>query len=507
MSIAAMWTSLCSWLNGTSATLPEESLLNWNSLLISKRRSHLEGSSTPEPADAVEFRTQQERDYDRILFSTPVRRLADKTQVFPLERHDSVRTRLTHSHEVANLARSLGTYLVHAFEPMSTQEFITDRTIPPVLAAIGLAHDLGNPPFGHQGEQAIQRWFADHSDILVDSLTVAMKNDFLKFEGNAQTMRIVTRLQTITNDRGLNLTLGTLAALMKYPTSSDKVDDSSPATKKHGFFQSEADIVGQIWEHTKLKEGVRHPLTWLMEACDDTAYSVLDAEDAIKKGLVSPSDLFSHLCHHGKDDALVQELVKQGEATITEVRKMGLSPSEINDVVMQKFRVNAIGRMIHAARQSFQENYGSIMRGESLEKDLIELSTAATLAGALKNFDKVNAYQHRSVLELELTGFNTLYELMDMLWEGIVNRKEADDLASRRATPFAQYAYGRISENYRRVFVNRWGKGDLPPRYLECQLLTDMVSGMTDSFALSLHSELMAFRNGPSASLQGGSGA
>ena len=218
--------------------------LSWDKLLTRTRRSHLgrAESSIAEAPDRVEHRTEWERDYDRILFSTPVRRLADKTQVFPLEKHDSVRTRLTHSYEVSNLARSTGTYLAYEFP--KTQEIANcSRTIPPILAAIGLAHDLGNPPFGHQGEQAIQRWFENHSqDIFTPSdklpplegadvarLTPAMKADFLKFEGNAQTLRLLTRLQTVTNDRGLNLTLATLAAVMKYPVAvlprdGDRID-------------------------------------------------------------------------------------------------------------------------------------------------------------------------------------------------------------------------------------------------------------------------------------------
>lgn len=241
-------------------------------------------------------RTEIERDYDRILFSTPVRRMADKTQVFPLERNESIRTRLTHSHEVANLARSIGISLVHndnQFQDVAQRY----RDVPALLATIGLAHDLGNPPFGHQGENAIQSWFRDYQDtVFDDSLTEAQKRDFLKFEGNAQTLRILTRLQVINDDFGLNMTFASLAGLMKYPAPSDKVDKKNGVSyKKFGFFQSEKEIVNQIWNETGLDEGRRHPLTYIMEACDDIAYSVLDAEDAVKKGLVSYSDLITYL--------------------------------------------------------------------------------------------------------------------------------------------------------------------------------------------------------------------
>jgi len=182
-----------------------------------------------------------------------VRRLADKTQVFPLERNDSVRTRLTHSYEVSNLARSLGVTLAFDDKIVANGVLQPERNLPAILAAIGLAHDLGNPPFGHQGEQAIQAWFADNPHVLKDSeLNEAMKQDFIKFEGNAQTLRLLTRLQLINNDYGLNLTYSTLAALMKYPTASDKINKDDVARKKYGYFQSEKGIVEDIWKKTGL---------------------------------------------------------------------------------------------------------------------------------------------------------------------------------------------------------------------------------------------------------------
>jgi len=274
-------------------------MLAWGKLLNSERRKPKKAQAQDvEECKPIEVRTQIERDYDRILFSTPVRRLADKTQVFPLERNDSVRTRLTHSHEVSNLARSIGVTLAFDDKIIADNELKPERNLPSILASVGLAHDLGNPPFGHQGEHAIQAWFMDNPEVLEDpQLTDAMKLDFMRFEGNAQTLRLLTRLQLINDDYGLNLTYSTLAALMKYPASSDRIDKDNVAKKKHGYFQSEKKIVEEIWQKTGLSEGVRHPLTYIMEACDDIAYAVLDAEDAVKKGLVSFSDLMSYLEH------------------------------------------------------------------------------------------------------------------------------------------------------------------------------------------------------------------
>jgi dGTPase len=178
----------------------------WARFLCNERRPRQVAKPAYEEALWVsDVRTEIERDFDRLLFSTPVRRLADKTQVFPLEKHDSVRTRLTHSHEVANLARSIGTNLVTTTSLGQVTEH-ADRDIPSLLAAVGLAHDLGNPPFGHQGETAIRRWIkmrvhTDNSEAWAN-LCGGEKDDFLRFEGNAQTFRLVSKLQNLSDRRG-----------------------------------------------------------------------------------------------------------------------------------------------------------------------------------------------------------------------------------------------------------------------------------------------------------------
>ncbi|HEB92522.1 MAG TPA: dNTP triphosphohydrolase [Gammaproteobacteria bacterium] len=467
-------------------------MLSWERLLNSERRKPKadKAQKTEEPK-STDARTEIERDYDRILFSTPVRRLADKTQVFPLERNDSVRTRLTHSYEVSNLARSLGVVLAFDDKIITDETLKPERNLPAILAAIGLAHDLGNPPFGHQGEQAIQTWFKDNPGVLEDGqLTEAMKQDFIKFEGNAQTLRLLTRLQLINDEYGLNLTYATLAALMKYPTASDKIDKNHVAKKKHGYFQSEKEIVADIWAKTGLSEGVRHPLTYVMEACDDIAYAVVDAEDAVKKGLVSFSDLISYLEHHGNGDDAVKVVYEKACCKHKKHRKTVLSPAELNDISMQMFRVYAIGEMVRDVRDAYRDQKDKIMAG-NLKPDLLTESRSSKLCELLKKFDKEHAYVHRSVLEVELTGYNTIRGLMNFLWEAIHQRKEPENLGLRRSTPFAAYAYNRISENYRRIFEN--DSNPLPVRYKELQLLTDMISGMTDSFALSLYDELKQY--------------
>lgn len=449
------------------------------------RRKSKSQSKAAHRDSAQDFRAEFERDYDRILFSTPVRRMADKTQVFPLEKNDSVRTRLTHSHEVATLARSLG-YAV--LEKGLFGEKL-ERTVPPILATVGLAHDLGNPPFGHSGESAIQHWFKINSaKIFTDpTLTDAQKNDFLKFEGNAQTLRLVTKLQILNDDFGLDLTLSTLAALVKYPVGSDKIDKNIKIHKKHGFFQSEKSIVDEVWTSLNMKPGQRHPLAFLMEACDDIAYLVLDAEDAVKKGLASFNDLLSYLELDKKDDPVINSIVTNSRAKYKEYAAMKLSPKELNDISMQRLRVFAITAFIDATQNTFFENFNDIIAG-TFNEPLLDKSAACHLADALRDFDINHAYRAPQVLLLESQGFNVINELMDMLWIGITDRKDNNDVSSKRLKPFSILAYSLISENYRRVYASPTNKE--PVQYKDAQLLTDMISGMTDQFALDLHKTL-----------------
>lgn len=194
-----------------------DSKLDWSKLLVPTRRKSLHCES--ESIGTGIGREEIERDYDRVLFAAPTRRLADKTQVFPQDPNDSVRTRLTHSHEVSNLGRSIGIRLAYdhrsdVFGP-DADALKVERTVPALLAAVGLAHDLGNPPFGHQGEESMKQWCRRHT------MTEKVGNaaDFNNFDGNCQTFRLLTRLQILNDNYGLNLTCATLAALMKYPVS------------------------------------------------------------------------------------------------------------------------------------------------------------------------------------------------------------------------------------------------------------------------------------------------
>lgn len=487
--------------------------LTWDALLHEQRRkTRAEGG---ESTNTEKGRVQLERDYDRILFATPTRRLADKTQVFPLEKNDSVRTRLTHSHEVANLARSIGVRIAfdHAEAVFGdgADQWQVQRTVPALLAAIGLSHDLGNPPFGHQGEEAIKAWFVETNTK--GELKNMIHPDFLNFDGNAQSFRLLARLQTLNDDFGLNLTDATLTSLLKYPSFHNTRDN---AYEKWGIFESEREIAEEIWEFTGLKEGQRHPLTYIMEACDDIAYSVIDAEDTVKKGYASFYDLMDYLEHHAGEDEVVKGVIEASRNKNKKFKESEeLSSPELIDMSMQMFRVFAIFQMVDSVTEEFVASIDKMMAG-TIARDfkLIKHARAAKLCKTLKDFNKKHGFRHKDVLRLELQGNNYIQSMMDMLWSAIV--KDTNNEA------FNKYGYRRISENYRRVYESATAEikarqetldnenQDLPEvekgrlseedrqslLYAQCQLLCDAVSGMTDSYLISLHKELRPLYDG-----------
>ena len=455
-------------------------MLKWKSLLNPIRRKELNGSS--ESMGTGVGRKELERDYDRILFASPTRRLADKTQVFPMEENDSVRTRLTHSHEVSNLARSIGVRIAfeHAEQVFGTEyeTLQVKRNIPSLLAAVGLAHDLGNPPFGHQGELAMQQWFKEGGCDGNKNIDV----DFLEFDGNAQTFRLLTRLQVLNDEFGLNLTVATLAALLKYPSIYGS--ENKGGFKKFGIFKSEKHIIEQVWQQTGLQEGIRHPLAYIMEACDDIAYSIIDAEDTVKKGYASFYDLMDHLEYRDGDDGAIQRVVKSSREKNAEFKKESLSSRELNDISMQMFRVKAISEMVLSATSVFVEHINDILDG-TIDSgfELIKNSECAQLCKSVKLFDCAHGFQNREVLRLELQGSNYIKSMMTMLWRAV---SKGDD----ENYPFERYVYGDISENYRRVYDSS-NKG----LYNKCQLVCDALSGMTENYLISKHDEYKALGN------------
>ncbi len=275
--------------------------MNWNKLLSNK----LLGDAASSEIKLTDGRSQFQRDFDRIVFSSAFRRLQDKTQVFPLPENDFVHTRLTHSLEVSCVGRSLGTLAGEKILKRNRDlaKKYSSVHFGEIVAAACLAHDIGNPPFGHSGEDSIAEYFRNGNGREFEGEIKDPKKwaDFTKFEGNAQGFRIITKLQNPNSGGGLKLTCASLAAFTKYPKESalsqkqKKGGSKSKFYKKFGFFQTEKDLFAEVAEETGLiKKGLkgdycwsRHPLTFLVEAADDICYRIMDLEDGFRLGLLT----------------------------------------------------------------------------------------------------------------------------------------------------------------------------------------------------------------------------
>jgi len=468
--------------------------MDWKTLLNRERPRKSTSSG--------DHREEFERDFDRSIFSNPVKRLQDKAQVFPLEPCDAVRTRLTHSLEVSSVARGLATKAGKWLVAEKEIEQGTERQIEAIAATAALIHDLGNPPFGHAGEAAIREWFINHAASVAmarpdekqahDFLSREFGGDeqcvfdFLRFEGNAQTLRLVTKLQILADFNGLNLTFGTLSAATKYTAASHKVAASGDkAMKKPGFFASENDIVGRVRDATGTGNA-RNPITYLVEASDDIVYSVADVEDGVKKGVISWSEIEGRLKESGDD---VQPSLEESLTRKNSILKAGREsvPSHLSDDIhASAFRTAVIGVAVGEAFEMFKKAYGAIMSG-TYQSDLISDCAAAPLINALKGIGAQRIYCTPSTLKLEIMGRRIIADLMTLFWEG------AEKLPTDKEPKTKDFP-GRIgallSKNYREVFRCMSTDRDLPDPYRRYQLVTDYVCGMTDSFARTLHREL-----------------
>jgi len=450
--------------------------MDWQTLLCKQR---------PRPStNPGDHRVEFERDFDRTVFSTPVKRLQDKAQVFPLEPHDAIRTRLTHSLEVSSVARGLAEAIGRWLIKEAVLDSEAARSFEAIAATCGLIHDLGNPPFGHSGEDSIRYWFKNRfgEERLREAFDHEQHvQDFLQFEGNAQTLRLLTKLQILADFHGLNLTYGTLSAMCKYTAPSHEAGkDDDHARSKAGYFASENSIVSDI--RTKTGTGPsRNPITFVAEAADDIVYSVADIEDAVKKGILGWIDVLDYI-DHGSSHEMVKQALKGKD------RILGHGTGHPDDVHASAFRTSVIGIAVAAVIEEFKKRYNSIMCGE-YKGELVMACSAAPLVKRLKDLGRDRVYCTSSNLKLEVMGRRVICDLMDIFWEG-AEKLPIDD--SPKPNTFPGKIGALLSANYRKVFCHSVRQmRELPEQYHRLQLVTDYICGMTDSFAKRLHSELM----------------
>lgn len=460
--------------------------MDWPKLLNDTRVRVLLGGN-PSDKKPGELRTEFERDFGRTVFSTPVRRLQDKAQVFPLVTDDFVRTRLTHSMEVSSVARGLagawvGRWLVK--EKAITEESRAD--LETVAATSAMLHDLGNPPFGHAGEDAISEWCRTKLHDSPIPLESQLARDFLGWNGNAQTIRLTGKLQVLADKFGLNLTCATMSATFKYIASSDQLDKGVHDRSKVGYFFSERELVTKVREATGTGLA-RHPIALLVEASDDMVYACVDLEDGIKKRLITWPQLKKRLLDLTNECEITKQAIKDAEEKIGDT----LSGHAKDEGLAQAFRTNAITVATAGAFDEFKKSYSQIMAGK-YHNSLIKQSSTAALIKACKVIGSEVVYKCSEVLKTELTGRRVIEDLLSIFWEAA---KPVSDSSDESA--FAQKAFLLMSDNYRRVFRDAIDAIDWAApiasqlnTYYRLQLICDYIGGMTDSFATNLHRKL-----------------
>ena len=464
--------------------------MEWSRLLCSERIRSVKSKN-----GSGDLRTEFEKDYHRIIGSASFRRLQDKTQVFPLDKSDFIRTRLTHSLEVSSYGKSLGQnigeyILTYIKDPNFTWK--DKEEICNILECAGLIHDIGNPPFGHFGESVIRDWFIRNLPIMKfkgetveNLLTEQMREDFYHFEGNAQALRLVTKLHYLVDEHGMNLTYALLHTIVKYPVSSVGIDKNAGniKDKKMGYYYADKDIFESIVKETGT-DGKRHPLTFILEAADDIAYKTADIEDAYVKGFISYYQLKEELrqLQESEPDNSFRPLDKLEHKYESGVNRGVSNPEEY---AVKNWIVQVQGFLINCATYGFTSNYNAIMEG-TYGKDIFCGTYGEGLMNLLGDMAYRRVFTTPSIYKMEVAESVIMDVLMDKFVKAVLyydTDVKLNDI-DKRVVSF-------ISENYKSAYHKQAeGKDENEKLYLRLLLVTDYICGMTDSYAKRLYQEL-----------------
>ena len=437
--------------------------MNWLQLISNKRLGQ-ENRHMARHDDRSEFK----RDSDRLLFSAPFRRLQNKTQVFPLPGSVFVHNRLTHSLEVSCVGTSLGNDVARqltARHPILQGTLFED--IGTIVSAACLAHDMGNPPFGHSGERAIRAFFSEgKGQYLQSQVSAGFWSDITHFEGNANAFRLLAHRFKGRRDGGFVLTYSTLASIVKYPYSSTM----SGKKGKFGFFHSEQDIYLRIAHDLGIRQmeqcdnGVRfarHPLVYLVEAADDICYEIMDLEDAHKLKILSYDETAHLLLGFFSEE--VREKMRQ--------RIIDEQIDDANEKVVY-MRSSVIGLLEHECVKAFVDNEEAILAGEFTGSLIDHISESAREAyRRCMEVSKVRIYNSKPVLDVELSGYKIIETLMEQMTQAVVSPDRY----------YSQQLINRVSSQY-----------DITAPDLETRLMAviDYISGMTDVYALDVYQKI-----------------
>ena len=439
--------------------------MDWNNLLCKKRFYNFEEIKADKNDDF--YRNSFHKDYDRIIFSNSFRRLSKKTQVH-LSKNDHVHNRLTHSLEVASVGRSLGLRAGKFLDEKFPEIEINPYDIAYIVQTACLAHDIGNPPFGHAGEEVIKEWFTNHKKKkYLKKLSKKKMNDFLHLDGNAQSFRIVSQIENNMFLGGMSLTFVTLGTLIKYPYSSANCKISGKS--KFNYFQSEKDFFKSVFNELNLvkEDGTykRHPLSFLMEAADDICYGLLDLQDAFELNIIDENDvrkIFELFC--------AEEIVsKVYEENISKLKKVS------------KLVAISIDKLARHVMEVFENNYDEII-SDNQPNDLIEKFSDDRLKKGLKeakDLAKNKIFNEKRKIELELGAYNIIETLLNNLIPATYELYEKKELS-------------KLSFRNKRA-LELMGE-DLPNEdkslYTMYQRVIDYIVGMTDNYAKYVANQL-----------------
>ncbi|VAW24576.1 Deoxyguanosinetriphosphate triphosphohydrolase, partial [hydrothermal vent metagenome] len=438
--------------------------MNWEQLLSLKRFGDTE---IRHRKNQDETRLGFEVDYDRIIFSDSFRSLQDKTQVVPLSKTDFVHTRLTHSLEVSVVARSLGRVVgeqVLKNHPNLVKQGYKMNDFGAIVATAALAHDIGNPPFGHNGEKAIGEYFKNgNGQKYKDSLNKKEWQDLIDFEGNANGFKILTENKEGI-EGGLRLSYATLGAFIKYPKESlPKKPTNQIADKKYGIFQSEIPFFNEVAQELGLKASgekgsvafKRHPLAYLVEAADDICYTIIDFEDGINLGLIEEEFALEYLIK------LVKDTINSKKYHQLKYKKDRLS----------YLRALAIGTLIKEAATVFLANEQIILEGAYSYSLLEKCNYEAQINDIIKlSVEKI--YKSREVVEKELAGYTIITKLLEVFIEATNNAHKGS------LTNYDKLILSLLPENVQKPKETQ---------YLRLLSMCGYVSSLTDGFALQLY--------------------
>jgi dGTPase len=450
------------------AGLKEEVFMDWKKLLSAQRLGKNHNKKI------IRGRSPFQQDFDRISFSSAFRRLQDKAQVFPLAENSYVRTRLTHSMEVACVGRSLGTGAgVYICDNHDLGE-ILPSDIGAIVAAACLAHDIGNPPLGHAGEETIRHWFK-HSGIgkeMASEMDAREIADIENYEGNAQGFRVLAKLQMPDNVGGMQLTCATLAAFAKYPVESINMKQfPGISAKKFNFFQNDKQLFAEVAANAGLSPipgheyaWNRHPLVFLVEAADDISYHIVDFEDGHMLGII-PYEELHELFMEVINDSGTENYI-----------------SRLNDPVrkVEFLRAKAIGKLIGEVVECFIENHDLILEGK-LDKPLVDLIPSSSALKIISKRSVEDIYTYKRAVEIEAAGFELTEGLLNTFAAAVENYVSAEDTTYR-----TRKMLQLIPEEHLPMDNPQWEKS----AYFRLLNLLDFISNMTDSYAVALYKKI-----------------